>query len=186
MDDNRIIERLFERDDTALDEIAKQYSRLYQGVLRGVLSDDGDIEECGNDLLLAVWNTVPPQRPVSLPAYLCRIARRIGIDRLRYNTRQMRSTEYTVTLSELSDCLPAAAADAAAQEDGEAIRLTLSRFLRELEPETQILFIRRYLYLESVTDLAQRFDLTENRISVKLYRARKKLKTLLEKEGILL
>ena len=184
MDDNRIIELLFRRDDTALKEIAAKYARLYQGVIRGVLSDDSDIEECGNDLLMAVWDTVPPQHPVSLPAYLCRIARRIGIDRLRYNTRQMRHSEYTVTLSELGDCLPAQTENA--PEDNDAIRQVLSAFVRGLEPESRVLFLRRYVYLESVTELAERFDTTENRVSVKLYRARKKLKTLLEKEGITL
>ena len=177
---------LFERDDTALDEIANRYSRLYKGVLRQVVGDECDVDECGNDLLLAVWNTIPPQRPRSLIAYLCTVARRIGIDRLRYNTRQKRHTGYTVALSELSDCLPSAEAAADAAEDKAAIRRTLSEFLRELDPETEILFIRRYLYLETVTQLAQRFETDENRISVKLYRARKKLKKRLEKEGIFL
>jgi len=184
MDDSRIIELLFERDDTALDEISNQYSRLYKGIIRGVLSDDCDVEECGNDVLMAVWNTIPPNRPHSLVAYLCKIARRIGIDRLRYNTRQKRNTGYTVMLSELTDCLPAKGMTDDTQENSEVIRSVLSEFLRGLEPETEILFVRRYMYLETVTDLAKRFELDENRISVKLYRARKKLKKMLEKEGV--
>ena len=69
-------------------------------------------------------------------------------------------------------------------ERSELIRSVLSDFIRNLDPETEILFVRRYMYLESVTDLAKRFELDENRISVKLYRARKKLKKVLEKEGI--
>lgn len=184
MDDSRIIELLFERDDAALKEISDKYSRLYKGIVRGVLSDDCDIDECENDLLLAVWNSIPPNRPDNLTAYLCKLARRIGIDKLRYNTRQKRSTEYTVTLSELNDCLPATAAENDATEDSAAIRCVLTEFLRGLEPETEVLFVRRYLYLETVTDLAKRFELDENRISVKLYRARKKLKKMLEKEGV--
>ena len=86
-------------------------------------------------------------------------------------------------LSELDDCLPA---DEPIDDDerSELIRSVLSDFIRSLDPETEILFVRRYMYLESVTDLAKRFELDENRISVKLYRARKKLKKVLEKEGI--
>lgn len=184
MDDSRIIELLFERDDAALKEISRKYSRLYKGIIRGVLSDDCDVGECENDVLWAVWNSIPPNRPDNLTAYLCKLARRIGIDKLRYNTRQKRSTEYTVTLSELNDCLPAATGEDDAAEDSATIRAVLSAFIRGLEPETEVLFVRRYLYLETVTDLAKRFELDENRISVKLYRARKKLKKMLEKEGV--
>ena len=60
----------------------------------------------------------------------------------------------------------------------------LSDFVRSLDGETRVLFVRRYLYLESVQELAKRYELKENNISVKLHRARKKLRKLLEKEAI--
>lgn len=184
MDDNRIIELLFERAETALDEVSKKYSRLYKGIIREVLSDECDVEECENDVLMAVWNTIPPNRPNSLPSYICKIARRIGINRFKFNTRQKRNTGYIVMLSELDDCLPAEEPIDDSNERSEIIRAVLSDFLRNLDPETEILFVRRYMYLESVAELARRFELDENRVSVKLYRARKKLKKVLEKEGI--
>lgn len=184
MDDSRIIELLFERAENALDEVSHKYSRLYKGIIREVLGDECDVEECGNDVLLAVWNTIPPNRPYSLPSYICKIARRIGINRFKYNTRQKRNTGYIVLLSELDDCLPADVTLDDYDERGELIHSVLSDFVRNLDPETEILFVRRYIYLESVADLAKRFELDENRISVKLYRARKKLKKVLEKEGV--
>lgn len=184
MDDQKIVDLLFERAEKALDEVSHKYSRLYQGVIREVLSDACDVDECANDVLLAVWNSIPPNRPKSLPAYLCRLARRIGIDKYRYNTSQKRNIGYTVILSELDDCLPAEEPSKVSEKDSEPIRKILSDFIRHLDPQTEILFIRRYIYLESVTCLAERFQLNENYISVKLYRARKKLKKMLEKEGI--
>ena len=184
MDDNRIIELLFERAENALDEVSHKYSRLYKGIIRQVLSDECDIEECGNDVLLAIWNAIPPNRPTSFPSYICKIARRIGINRLKYNTRQKRNTDYIVMLSELDDCLPATIPIDDGDERSEIIRSVLSDFIRSVDPETEILFVRRYIYLETVADLAKRFELDENRVSVKLYRARKKLKKVLEKEGI--
>lgn len=184
MDDQKIIELLWERSETALDEISLRYSRLYKGIIREILCDDRDTQECANDLLLAVWNSIPPNRPDSLPAYICKLARRIGIDRLRHDTRQKRNGGYTVALSELEECLPAEALTGDDEETGRLIRAVLSEFVRSLDPETQILFVRRYIYLETVTELARRFEMKENRISAKLYRARKKLKRMLEKEGI--
>ena len=184
MDDRIIIEQLWERSETALALLEQAYSPLYRSILHSVLGDDCDIEESANDLLLAVWNSIPPNRPDSLPAYICKLARRIGIDRFRNSTRQKRSSGYTVALSELEECLPdREPADEYASQSA-LIRDVLNEFLHSLDPETQILFIRRYVYLETLTDLALRFEMKENRISARLYRAKKKLKQMLEKEGI--
>ena len=184
MDDKRIVELLLERAESALDEISRKYSRLYKGIIREILSDERDVEECSDDVLLAVWNSIPPNMPSSLSAYICKIARRVGIDRLRYHTVQKRNGGYVIMLSELEDCLPAE--EPCHSEGGldETVGALLSEFIRSLDPETEILFVRRYIYLESVGQLAERFGLDENRVSVRLYRARKKLKKLLEKEGV--
>ena len=88
-------------------------------------------------------------------------------------------------MSELEDCLPDPRSFIEEEDRGE-LRQILSDFVRELEPKTQIFFIRRYVYMETVPELAERFDCTKNYISVRLYRARKKLRMCLEKEGILL
>ena len=185
MDDNKIIELLFERTESALEEVACKYSRLYKGIIREILNDDLDIDECANDVLLAVWNTIPPNRPNSLPAYVCKIARRIGIDKLRYNTSKKRNSGYNVMLSELEYCLPSEEDIEYKNESRETIGKVLSGFIRNLDPVTEVLFVRRYIYLESVAVLSKRFEMSQNKISVKLYRARKKLKKILEKEGIM-
>lgn len=186
MNDLNIIELLWERSETALTEVSEKYSRLYKGIIREILGDDSDADECANDVLLAVWNSIPPNRPDSLPAYLCKLARRIGIDRLRHDTRQKRNGGYTIALSELEECLPDGEPADDSREQSQRIREVLTEFLKALDPETEILFVRRYVYLESVTDLAKRFEMKENRISARLYRVRLKLKRMLEKEGITL
>lgn len=184
MDDIAVIELLFSRSETALCEIERKYARLYRGVIAGVLSDEGEIEECASDVLLSVWNTIPPNRPESLLGYLCTIARRTAIDRVRYRTREMRNADHTVPLDELVDALPAE--EGYDRAEARAVGEILSRFLRTLDAETRILFIRRYVYLETVSSLAKRFSMVENHIAVKLYRARKKLKKALEREGVTL
>ena len=185
MDDNTIIELLLQRAEAALSEISCKYARLYRQTIREILGDECDVDECANDVLLAVWNSIPPNRPDSLPAYLRTLARRIGIDRLRYNTRQKRNTGYLVMLSELEECLPAEKpTEPPHDEQSERIRLILSDFVCSLNPGTQVLFVRRYVYLESVASLAERFGLSENHVSVRLYRARKALRKTLEQEDI--
>ena len=180
MDDNKIIELLFDRSESALDEIAQKYASLYKGIARKNLRNESDVEECANDVLLALWNSIPPNHPKCLSAYICTLARRICVDKIRYNTRLKRSDDYTVMLSELDECIPAAPSE----ECDENVLRILNEFVRELPPDVRILFLRRYVYLESVAELARRFDLRENTVSAKLYRARKRLQKILEKEGL--
>jgi RNA polymerase sigma-70 factor (ECF subfamily) len=182
MEDNKIVELLFDRDEHALSEITQKYSRLYTGVLRETCKDESDVTECANDCLLAVWNSIPPHRPNNLGSYLCKIARRIGINKYRHNTRQKRGDGYTALLGELENCIPDDTYDLLAIPQGK-IKKILEDFLRSLDAETRILFVRRYVYLESVSSLAQRFEMRENLVSVKLHRARVRLAKILKEEG---
>ena len=172
------------RKESALDALSDKYSRLYNDVIRRIVQDECDVNECANDVLLAVWNSIPPNKPDNLSSYVCKIARRIGIDRLRYVKRQKRDPDYLIALSELNDCLPNNLQSELVDDKSEIIRSVISDFVRELEPKSQILFVRRYVYLESVESLSKRFGIKENNISAVLYRARKKLKKALEDKGV--
>ncbi len=45
------------------------------------------------------------------------------------------------------------------------------------------MLVRRYFFAESIADIARRYGLTENHVTVMLSRTRKKLKAHLLKEG---
>lgn len=185
MEDKQIIDLLFARDERGLKMTQEKYGHLYKSILRQALSDPSDIDECTNDVLLALWNSIPPNSPSHFPSYICRIARRIGINRFKHNTRQKRNIECNILLSELEQCIPAPDQMQARQEAMQLRRL-LNAFLNDLDPQSRVLFIRRYYYLESVKDLAKRFGVSTNFVSVRLHRARAALKTLLKKEGVAL
>ena len=180
--DNEIIEKLFNRDEKALELLENKYRRFYESIIREVLDNDADIQECANDLLLNIWNTIPPNRPIYLSSYIAKFARRIGVSRFRYNKRKKRDGEYAISLSELEEVLPSFSFEYE-MDDGQLSSL-ISDFLRTLDTESRVLFIRRYVYFESVISLSRRFGISENNLSVKLYRIRNKLKIFLEKGGI--
>lgn len=187
--DEEIVDRIYRRDETGLEALVDRYGALCTGTLRRILTSGADVEECRNDVWLAVWNAIPPDRPASLAAYVTVLARRIGIDRYRYHTREKRASAYTATLSELDVALPDPASCPNAATDGEdsaAVSRALSRFLGTLDRETRVLFLRRFVLLESVEDLAARFGMRENTVSARLYRAKRRLKKFLETEGIYL
>lgn len=183
MDDVKIVDMLFLRSEKALEELSDKYSALCASIMKKILDNDEDIEECVNDVRLAVWNSIPPSRPDNLKAYLCTLSRNAAINRLKYNKRQKRSDGYTVMLSELDECIPSEDEPLDAHFERERLRRVLSDFLRELDAQTRVLFVRRYVYFETPAELAQRFAVNTNNINVKLHRARKKLQKILEKEG---
>ena len=185
MEDKQIIELLFARDELGLKMTEEKYNKLYRSILRQALQDPADIDECANDVLMGVWNSIPPHYPNHFPSYICRIARRIGINRFKHNTRQKRNVGCHVVLSELEGCISAPDKLAQRQEAIEFQEL-LNRFLLDLDPQSRVLFIRRYFYLESVKSLAQRFGVNASFVSVRLHRARAALRTLLKKEGVAL
>ena len=182
MEDERIIELLFERNEKGLSLITEKYSDLYKSILRRALGDEGEVEECANDCLLAIWSSIPPNRPEKLSAYVCRLARNIGIRRFKSRTAKKRSGNIEALSDELLEALPDDSVRAPF-EDGE-ISDIISDFLSEADKITRVLFVRRYFYLESNEELSKRFGISKNLLAVKLSRARAKLKKKLEKEGI--
>lgn len=185
-EDIKIIELLFERDQEALAHVEAKYKNLYKSILTRILSDSEDISECENDVLLAVWDSIPPNRPNNLSAYISKIARNISINKFKYNNRSKRSDGYTAALDELYECIPDKSPQNSidVMEEQSRIKKILSEFFEKLDKESRVLFIRRYFYLETVTELSKRYNITENKISVKLFRARKKLHKILGKEDI--
>ena len=185
-EDVKIIELLFKRDEEALTQLESKYKNLYKSILTRILSDGEDISECENDVLLALWESIPPNRPKNLSAYISKIARNISINKFKYNNCSKRSSGYTAALDELYECIPDKSSQNSldAVEDQNRVKKIISEFLKNLDDESRILFIRRYFYLETVSELSKRFNISENKISVKLFRARKKLHTFLEKGGI--
>lgn len=184
MDDTAIIELFFARAEQAITELARKYGRLCREIACNILRSRQDAEECENDTYLRVWDTVPPVKPDSLRAYVCRIVRNLSLDRLRYLTRQKRSTQFDTLLSELSDCIPAHI-NVEQTADDTVIR-AVTAYLNTLDAQTRVLFVRRYFYMESVDSLSRRFRLNASSVSTRLTRARARLRKHLEQEGVVI
>ena len=110
--DEEIIALYFARDEQAIAETAARYGAFCHRLSVSILHDEGEAEECVNDTYLQVWNTIPPQRPQSLRAYLGRIVRNLSLNRLRDLRREKRNQGLTVSFEELEDCIPVDESDA--------------------------------------------------------------------------
>ena len=104
MTDNEIISMLEARNESGLTAARERYGKLLRSVARGILHSEQDAEECESETLLRAWNSIPPAKPERLCAYLCRIARRLALDRVDYNKALKRSAE-TLPIDELADSI---------------------------------------------------------------------------------
>ena len=184
MEDSMIVDLFWLRDPRAIEASQEKYAQSCQGLAERLLGSFEDGQECVNDALHRAWETIPPQRPDSLRAYLKRIVRNLAIDRWRSQTAQRRGGALPDLALELEDCLPAAPSAEAAAE-GREITACMDRWLDSLSREDRLLFVRRYWYGEALDELAVRFGGSPNRLAQKLYRLRGGLRRALEKEGII-
>jgi len=173
MEDAQIVGLFFERDETAIEETANKYGRYCLTIAENVLSDFRDAEECVNDTWLRAWNSIPPAKPVSLKAYVGRIARNRAIDMARQGKT---ADKATVCIDELSEVLKADTEGPGEEEVTEV----LNKFLAKLSPAERKIFVRRYFYSDSIEDIASRYNKSANNVKVTLNRTRKKLKGILE------
>ena len=183
--DHEIVELFFERSEQAITELILKYGAAIRKVAYNILNSPQDIEECQSDTYLQVWNRIPPARPDSLGAYVCRIARNVCLKRYHANTAQKRNSHYDVALEELEATIPALST---VESDYDAKELThyLNTFLKELGREDRYLFMRRYWYGDGVSEIARNLDISAHTASVRLFRLRQKLQTYLQKEGMIL
>ena len=184
MTEESIIKRLNERDESALEAIAGQYGSLAVALAMRILQDEQDAEECVQDGLMAVWETIPPLRPVSLRNYFVALVRNRALDVYRKEHRAKRGGgAMAKALEELEDC-----AAPGSPEDELSARMLEERindYLAELPERERSIFLRRYYYAEPVSDIAEVYGMSPHRVSVLLHRTRNKLKKFLKKEELL-
>ena len=182
MEDSEIISLFFARSEQAVAELDRQYGAAVKKTASNILPDRLDAEECVNDTYLRVWNSIPPQRPNPLVSFVCKIARNLALDRYRSSRAEKRNGSLDLVLDEIEECIPSSMS---VETELEAKELTaaINRFLAALPSEDRLLFVRRYWYGDPVSDLAAQTNSSANRISVRLFRLREKLRNTLKKEG---
>ncbi len=186
MEDSKIIELYMRRSEQAISETSKKYGRYCHYIAYSILHNDEDAEECVNDTYLRAWNAIPSNHPNQLQTFLGKITRNLSLNKLEKLSAEKRgSGQLTLILDELAECIPVNK-DTEHNIESMVIKDILNHFLGRLPAETRKIFVRRYWYMSSVKEIADEYGLSESKVTVTLFRTRKKLRTILEKEGITL
>ncbi len=178
MEDDLIIDLFFQRSEQVIFELSKKYGAICQKIAFNIVHNPEDVEECINDTYLGIWNKIPPDTPNPLVAYVCKFVRNISIKKYHYNKAKKRDSSFHVSFEELEECIPAQGAGIGIAEEKELIE-AIESFLKTLDKESRVMFMKRYWYAESIRDIAKSVGMTENAVTVKLHRTRKRLKKYL-------
>lgn len=181
--DEKIINLYWERDEKAISATDEKYGAYCMKIAKQILGSLEDSKECINDTWLRAWNVMPPNRPTILRGFLAKITRNLSLDRYRASRALKRGgDQVSVCLEELSECV-------SDRETVETIVLkkqleqSLNRFVRGLPEVERNVFIRRYFFLDTGADIANKYGLKEANVRKILSRTRIKLREYLQKEG---
>lgn len=179
MNDGDIIGLFFDRSESALAEVQGKYGRLCRKIAYGILKNYEDMEECVDTAYMSLWNSIPPKKPDSLCSYLCTIVRNAAFE--AYSKRKYKT--YEEPFDELSEVI----ADEGTSRrllDGMELSAFLNDFLKKEKPLNRKLFMGRYYYNLSISELSESLNMSESAVKTRLSRIRSALRSYLEEQGI--
>ena len=184
MEDRKIVDLYWQRDENAIPETAARFGGYCRTIAYNILSDAEDAEECLNDTWLGAWNTMPTNRPKKLAPYLGKLTRWISLTRLREKTSLKRGGgETALVLDELAEAVDSGA-DVEKAVELKELNAALRRFLKTLGETERQVFLARYWFIASIAEIAEKFGFSESKVTSMLHRTRKKLLAYLKEEGL--
>ena len=183
MEDKQIVQLFWDRNEQAIQESSIKYGNYCRSIARNILQSEEDVKECVSDTWLNAWNSIPPHKPSVLSTFLGKLTRNLSLKRYQKNTRKKRGGHnIDLVWDELTEIVSGKDDPELISEEKE-LKEAINQFLRELPKEKRILFLQRYWYAFSITEIAARTGLSKNNVSVSLSRLRDKLKEFLYERG---
>ena len=182
MEDAKILDLYFARDEDAIRETDTAYGKRLHTLAKNILQNREDAEESVNDTYAEVWKSIPPRRPKYFFAFLASICRHLSLNRVDWKQAAKRRAQVVPLTEEMENCIPDTYRDIEA--DARELGRILDAFLRTLTPENQMVFLRRYWYVDTIAEIAVRYGISESAVQMRLNRTRSKLVVYLTKEGI--
>lgn len=186
MSDEQIILLYENRAEEAIAETAKKYGQFCRSIAFNTLHNAPDAEECENETYFRTWNTIPPAHPMHFSAFLGKITRNLSLNKYQKQNAEKRGAgQINTALEELDECIADTGISPQNALDSELIKTTINEFLKTLKAEHRKIFVSRYFYINSIEMIAKECGITITNVKQILFRTREKLKSALEKEGIM-
>ena len=182
MDDSGIVELYLARSEAAIQETGKKYGAYLKQVAYNILRNLCDTEEVVNDTYMATWDAIPPTRPNNFKHFLSRITRNLSFNRLDYLNAGKRHALFV----EMDECIPDRGKAVEDIWEAKEIGIVLNQFLRTLDRKTCAVFLARYYYSCSISEVAEQYGLSARQVKYLLAKTRSGLRRYFEKEGVVI
>lgn len=180
MEDTKIIALFFKRDEMAIQETDTAYGRQLWNLANRILNNREDAEESVSDTYWKAWDTIPPQKPKYFFAYLASLCRHSSLNRVDWHMAAKRNAEIVTLTQEMESCIPDTKQDVMLERS--EFRRVFEAFLDSLPNESRLIFLRRYLYADTISEISKRYGITESKVKMQLQRTRSKLYHHLKQE----
>ena len=181
LSDEEIIALYWARNENAIKHTDDKYRAYLLKIANNILKDMQDSEECLNDTYLSAWNTIPPERPYLLKAFLAAIIRNQSLMVGRRQKAQKRAAmSQAVSLSELEDVL----ADTRETDDTHMLAMVIESYIASLDKDQRYIFLGRYYFGKSIDDIASEMGVSRSKISKQIAYIKQTLREKLQEEGI--
>jgi len=179
LNDEKIITAIRQGDETAIDRVITKYARLLWTIADAVLKNAGsaeDVEECVADVFIHLWQHPDKFDPTrgSLRSWLSMVARSKAIDRYRLLIKRENLL--------LEENLPVQQLGLADHLLAEETRHALQEAISTLEHSDREILLRRYYLDQKPREIALALDLTVKHVNNRLYRAKQKLRDMIDNE----
>ena len=186
MEDNKIIDLFWKRDESAIRETEINYGRYCRTIAFNILGDEEDVQECLNDTWLGAWNSIPPARPACLSAFLAKITRNLAISKYRAKYAKKRTGDrLSESLDELGECIPVSNDNVSQAIDRRILAEAINGYLDTCSEKQRKIFVRRFFYFDSIAEISQMYGIGQSDVKVTLMRMRRSLQKILEEEELM-
>ena len=186
MEDTKIIDLFWERDESAIRETEITYGRYCRTIAFNILGDEEDVQECLNDTWLGAWNSIPPARPACLSAFLAKITRNLAISKYRAKYAKKRTGDrLSESLDELGECIPVSNDNVSQAIDRRILAEAINGDLDTCSEKQRKIFVRRFFYFDSIAEISQMYGIGQSDVKVTLMRMRRSLQKILEEEELM-
>lgn len=166
-----LLDRLRAADAGALDEVYRREGAVLLRTATWMLGSASDGEDVVQDLFVGLPDAISSYRgDGELGAWLRRIVVRMALMRLRSERRRREAP------ADAAETVPSRAGGANAM----AARITLDTALRALPDDLRVVFVLKEIEGYSHAEIASRLGIEVNTAQVRLHRARRALRALLE------
>lgn len=184
LEDDEIVRRFWERDESALSAVSRKYGSYCSRIAKNILDNDQSVEECVNDTLMRLWESIPPAKPDYFPAFIGKVVRSIALNVIRCrNALKRGGGEIDAVLDEIGELVSSGDSVERAAEQHEVIE-AINEYLETLPEKKRNVFVLRYWHCLSIAEVASCVGMSEANVSNVLKRERQKLLEYLNRKEL--